>query len=253
LPLLEERTRALSRAPMCERIEGRAVGGRPRPVEGTAVFTRVRTHVNNTHIASAHAWDVEADGLFLFRRGSELDPAEGADRDDQRVGRLVPRIRHVERHHPEAGLGLDVLEDEARVVGELDLDDRLLDPVGLGERGDRLVEPVDERLVRHLGDRCPEVGHASTLARRAESDLDEPVDDVGERQRRIDLVRAGGAEQWLDLARWPRISSRSSGDFPYSFVVRAEIRARTTSAGALRSTIARSGRRNAPWFETVPE
>jgi len=102
--------------------------------------------VNNTHIASAHAWDVEADGLFLFRRGSELDPAEGADRDDQRVGRLVPRIRHVERHHPEAGLGLDVLEDEARVVGELDLDDRLLDPVGLGERGDRLVEPVDERL-----------------------------------------------------------------------------------------------------------
>jgi hypothetical protein len=69
-----------------------------------------------------------------------------------------------------------VLEDVARVVGELDLDDRLPDPVGLGERGDRLVEPVDERLVRHLGDGGPELGHASTLARRA--DRDEPLDDA---------------------------------------------------------------------------
>ena len=54
----------------------------------------------------------EADALGLLGRAAELDPAQGADRDDQRVGRVVAGVRHVERHHPEAGLRLDPLEDE---------------------------------------------------------------------------------------------------------------------------------------------
>src|SRR6185437_5702078 len=89
--------------------------------------------------------DAEADALGLVGRGAELDPAQGADRHDERVGVVVARLRHVERHHAEARLGIDPLEDEARSVGELDLDHRLLDAGGFGEGGDRLVQPLDER------------------------------------------------------------------------------------------------------------
>jgi hypothetical protein len=95
---------------------------------------------------------------FLGRL-AQLDPPQGADRNDERVGRVVARIRHVERHHSEAGLGLDSLEDEPRPVRELDLDERLLDAVDLGERGDCLVDPLDERFVWRRIDGRPEIGH----------------------------------------------------------------------------------------------
>jgi hypothetical protein len=77
------------------------------------------------------------------------------------------------------------------------------------------VQPLDERLVRELGRRSPELGHGETLA--ASPDLDEALDDA------------------------------------YSFVVRVESRWRSTSAGALRSTTASKRSSKRPWFETVPE
>ena len=48
--------------------------------------------------------DAEAETLDALGLFAQLDPPQGADRDDERVGRIVARIRHVERHHPEAGL-----------------------------------------------------------------------------------------------------------------------------------------------------
>ena len=134
----------------------------------------------------------------LIGRLAQLDPPERADRNDERVGRVVARVGHVERHHPEPGLGLDPLQNESRGVGELDFDERLLDAVRLGKRGDRLVEPLDERLVRQLGVGRPEVGHALTLARDA--DLDEAVHHLVKRARRVELVCAGGPQQRLDGA-----------------------------------------------------
>jgi hypothetical protein len=68
--------------------------------------------------------------------------------------------------HPEAGLGIDPVEEEARGVGELDLDDRRRDPGRLGERGDDAMEALDERLVRQLRHRCPQLGHGTSLARK---------------------------------------------------------------------------------------
>jgi hypothetical protein len=62
----------------------------------------------------------------------------------------------VERDHPEARFGLDLLEHEPEAVGELDLDNGRLDAVGLPERRDRAVQPPDELLVRALRDRRPD-------------------------------------------------------------------------------------------------
>ena len=68
---------------------------------------------------------------------------------------------HVERHHPEARLGLDALEHEARAVDELDLDDGVCTPCCLGEGADRPVEALDEGLVRAFGDRRPDAAQKS--------------------------------------------------------------------------------------------
>ncbi len=76
-------------------------------------------------------------------------------------GPSLVAVVDVERDHAEAGLGEDPVEHEAGGVGELDLDDGLLDARLFGEAGDRLVEPVDERLVRPFDDGCPQLGHVS--------------------------------------------------------------------------------------------
>ena len=118
----------------------------------------------------------------------------------------------VERHHPESRLRLDPIEDEARPVGELDLDERLLDACRLGERRDRLVEPLDERLVRQLGVRRPELGHALTLAPRPISTSRSTTSASG-RVASISCVhvaRSSGSTS----RRCSRISSRCSADFP---------------------------------------
>ena len=68
---------------------------------------------------------------------------------------------HVQRHHPEARLGLDALQREARAVGELDLDGGRLHAVLLGEVADRPVDALDEGLVRALGHRRPDAAQKS--------------------------------------------------------------------------------------------
>jgi hypothetical protein len=67
----------------------------------------------------------------------------------------------VQRDHPEARLGVDAVEHEARRVRQLDLDDRLLDALLLRERGDRPVEPRDELLVRPFRNRRPDPAQKS--------------------------------------------------------------------------------------------
>jgi hypothetical protein len=62
----------------------------------------------------------------------------------------------VQRDHPEARLGLDLLEHETGAVGELDLDNGRLDTVRLAERCDRAVQASDELLVRAFRDRRPD-------------------------------------------------------------------------------------------------
>jgi hypothetical protein len=67
----------------------------------------------------------------------------------------------VDRDHAEAGLRLDAVEQEARRVDELDLDDRRLDACGGAERGDCAVQSLDESLVRAFGDRRPDAAQKS--------------------------------------------------------------------------------------------
>ncbi len=60
------------------------------------------------------------------------------------------------------------VEHEAAGVHQLDLDDRLLDAHGLREVRDRPVQPLDESLVRALGNRRPDAAQKSWLSSAAE-------------------------------------------------------------------------------------
>jgi hypothetical protein len=62
----------------------------------------------------------------------------------------------MQRDHAKARVGIDLLEQKAGTVGELDLDDGRLDSVRLAERRDRAVEASDELLVRAFRDRRPD-------------------------------------------------------------------------------------------------
>jgi hypothetical protein len=109
---------------------------------------------------SAAGRDAEPEaGDALLRLPAQLDATDRSDRDHERVGILVVAALHVDRDHPEAGLGLDPVEHEPRSVGELDLDDGGLNAGRLGERADRAVQALDERLVRSLRNRGPELRH----------------------------------------------------------------------------------------------
>jgi hypothetical protein len=70
----------------------------------------------------------------------------------------------VQRDHPEARLGLDLLEHEAGPVDELDLDYGRFDAVRLAERRDRPVQPPDELLVRAFGNRRPDAAAQKSFA-----------------------------------------------------------------------------------------
>src|SRR5581483_10743426 len=60
----------------------------------------------------------------LLRRGAKLEAPYETDRDDERVRQVaLLRVLDVDRDHPEAGLGLEPVEDPTRRIGELDLDD----------------------------------------------------------------------------------------------------------------------------------
>jgi hypothetical protein len=70
----------------------------------------------------------------------------------------------VQRDHPEARLGVDLLEHEAGAVGELDLDDRRLDTVRLAERRNRPMQPADEFLVRAFRGGRPDAAAQKSFA-----------------------------------------------------------------------------------------
>ena len=98
-------------------------------------------------------------------RAAQLEAPDRAERDDHRVRRLGVIVgMHVQRDHPEAGLGLDPLEHEPEAVGELHLDDRCLDAVRLAECRDRPVQPPDELLVWALRDRRPDAAAQKSFA-----------------------------------------------------------------------------------------
>jgi hypothetical protein len=99
-----------------------------------------------------------------------------------------------------------------RRVCQLDLDEWLFDPGGLGEGGDRPQDPLDERLVRQLGNRRPELGHVGTLARLVLPDFDEPVDDLVQRTSASSTVQPGSSVSTVWKPR--RASSTSALDLP---------------------------------------
>ena len=103
---------------------------------------------------------------------AELDAPDRSERDDHRVWRLGIIIgMHVQRDHPEARLGLDLLEHEARAVGELDLDHRRLDAVRFAERRDRPVQTADELFVRAFRDRRPDAAAQKSFASCVEAPI----------------------------------------------------------------------------------
>ena len=103
----------------------------------------------------------EAEAEALLGGLPQLDAPDRAERDDERIGHVVVLRPHVQRDHPVAGLGLDPLERERGTVGEHDLDRRRLHSVLFGERGNRTLDPLDERLVRPLRDRRPDAAQKS--------------------------------------------------------------------------------------------
>jgi len=114
----------------------------------------------------------EADALEArLRCAAELEAPDRPQRDDERVRRVGVVGMHVQRDHAESRLGLDLLEHEARAVGELDLDDGRLDAVRRAERRDRPVKPRDELLVRALRGRRPDAAAQKSFASPAASPM----------------------------------------------------------------------------------
>ena len=115
-------------------------------------------------IVSGRARHGEADADPFLGRLAQLDAADRPDRDDERVRLVVLDPLHVDRDHPEAGLGIEAVEHEAGAVDELDLDERLLDTGCLGERRDRPEQALDEGLVRPFRNRRPDDAQKSLVS-----------------------------------------------------------------------------------------
>ena len=107
------------------RVSGTADGNPPSGVASGYVWFDVMALL-------VAPWLVYAAGTVKPKRLSRSGALRSSIRRIEPIGtisasrRVVALVDDVDRHHPEARLRVDAVEHEARAVGELDLDDRLL-------------------------------------------------------------------------------------------------------------------------------
>ena len=128
----------------------------------------------------------------------ELDPAQGADRDDERVGRVV-RARPSRRASPSRSRARARSARGRNATGRQARPRRPASPRRWPRQTRRSPCAAARRTPRAATRRWASTGPARRDPSIA-SDPDEPLDDLRKRLRRVDLVRARRAKQRFDLA-----------------------------------------------------